>query len=697
MKYTIYVAWLILLVAATLPATAQQECATEVTQVQIDYMDATRDAREVLDIVELRDQVTIIPLVAHIIRQSDGTGGLSSADLDIAMNDLNTGFAQANFEFELCEVRYIDNTAYGTIFYSNSAGSEEFQMATANRVPGKVNVFFIDNPRAGSNSACGWSSFPSYLQAYGKDWTIMKNSCATNGSTFPHELGHWLNLYHTHQGYNNLATAELVDGSNCGPGIGDELCDTPADPRLSGCVSSFPGCQYTCTTRTDANGDFYTPDTSNLMSYSQKRCRTFFSEQQIARMQQSYLFDRNDLALECDGALGCLISAISVNNATACNDNGTPNNASDDFFTADVTVTYIGEPDTGTLDVSVASGASTSTTQFGASSHTFTGITMPANGQAVSITASFSADAACTFTNSSAHAGMSCVQVSPCQITYIYLWGISNCNDNGTPGNPTDDFFNAVVRVYNQNPPTSGNLVVTGDANISVPVSQLNNTAYHNFYNVSLPADGTPIALTAYFSAENSCSYASSNVYAGKLPCSSGGGGDCDVNATITQTITGTFAKEVINAITANNDIQSGATATYDAGYEITLTDGFDAAYGSDFHGYIDGCTANDLDTDTEEELIVNDLEATLGHLRNFPNPFDQYTTIEFLLNKEALVTIEVYGIDGKFIDRPLKNEQHTQGTHQFNFDASQLSPGTYLCRVRTDNELKVMKMTVMR
>lgn len=695
MKYILNCALFLLFVLVAVPMSAQDECATKVTKVQTDYMDATRTIREGLDVLELRNQMTIIPLVAHIIRNSDGSGGLTDAQLNIAMNDLNAAFVQVNFVFELCEVRYIDNTAYMSVSYSTSSSSEEYQMAVPNRVPGKVNVFFIQNLQY-----CGWSSFPSYKEAYDKDWTVMKNSCAINGSTFPHELGHYFNLYHTHQGPSSgigITAAELVDGSNCGPNVGDELCDTPADPRLSGCVTAFPGCAYTCTGKVDANGDPYTPDTSNLMSYSQKRCRTFFSPQQITRMQQSYLFDRTELTPSCDGPLACQLTSISVSNVSACNDNGTPDDPSDDYFTGDVKVNYFGQPDSGTLDIAVVGGGNAGTTQFSTGSHTFSGVTMPANGQAISITASFSADTNCTLTNANAYEGMACIQLGPCKITSIYLWAITNCQDNGTPNNPTDDFFNAVIRVYNENPPTSGNLVVTGDASRSVSVSQLNNNSYHDFYNVSLPADGTPVSLSAYFSSETSCAYSSSNVYSGRQPCSSGGGGACDVNATITQTISGSFFKEVTNSITASNQIQSSATATYDAGYEITLTNGFDAVYGSDFHGYIDGCSANDNDTDIDDGLIVNDLDATLGRLRNFPNPFDQYTTIEFLLNKEALVSIEIYGIDGRFIDRPLKDELRAQGTHQINFDATQLTAGTYLCRVRTDNDLKVMKMTVVK
>ncbi len=278
-------------------AYSQEGCATELLQGQVDYMDETRAERDLIDLDVMDGHIVEIPFVAHIIRRANGAGGLSSADLNLAMSQMNTAYEQVNFEFVLCSVNYIDNdNHFGGVSYSTSATSEEYTMALPNLVSDAVNVFFV--PYAGGY--CGWSSFPSYRNDIGKDWTVMDNRCATNGSTLAHEMGHYFNLYHTHQGlssYLNIYADELVDGSNCGTNVGDELCDTPADPRLSSsCVNS--NCVYTCN-QTDANGDTYTPDPNNIMSYSQKHCRTFFSPEQIQRIQRSYIMDRNYLAAGC--------------------------------------------------------------------------------------------------------------------------------------------------------------------------------------------------------------------------------------------------------------------------------------------------------------------------------------------------------------------------------------------------------------
>ena len=100
---------------------------------------------------------------------------------------------------------------------------------------------------------------------------------------------------------------------------------------------------------------------------------------------------------------GCVISSIAVQNQSGCNDNSTPGDNSDDFYTADITVNFLNKPAGGTLDLagdisspqSVAVGSTTT-----ANSHTFMGVQIPANGATGDLTASFSADGTCTRTES---------------------------------------------------------------------------------------------------------------------------------------------------------------------------------------------------------------------------------------------------------------------------------------------------------
>ncbi|SFN72892.1 Por secretion system C-terminal sorting domain-containing protein [Bizionia echini] len=224
--------------------------------------------------------ITSVPVKAHIIRTSSGTGGLTTTELNDAITTMNAFYANANLEFFICDgINYIDNDTY----YDFQDDQEGILTAT-HSVSGLINIYFANTVTKVStgSSLCGYAYYPG-----GDDTILMVNSCATNGSTLAHEMGHFFNLRHTHGGTPN----ELVNGSNCTT-EGDYICDTPADPTLSySNVNS--SCNYTGTD-VDANGDFYMPQTNNIMSYSRKECRDLFTPQQYARMYATYALTRNN-------------------------------------------------------------------------------------------------------------------------------------------------------------------------------------------------------------------------------------------------------------------------------------------------------------------------------------------------------------------------------------------------------------------
>lgn len=101
-------------------------------------------------------------------------------------------------------------------------------------------------------------------------------------SVLSHELGHCLGLYHTHSGRgcnDNANCAENINGSNCST-CGDLVCDTPADPCLSGNVNT--SCEYI--------GDpAFSPDVNNIMSYSPPDCLNRLTSGQTERIHFTIL------------------------------------------------------------------------------------------------------------------------------------------------------------------------------------------------------------------------------------------------------------------------------------------------------------------------------------------------------------------------------------------------------------------------
>jgi len=228
---------------------------------------------------------TIVPVKFHIISYSNGASAIDSTSVFNELDLVNAYFTNAGIEFQHCgaiDYIYDDNYAYFEKY------TDEV-ICDANDIVDVLNIYFTPYiykvSGVDTTSLCGYA----YTTSLTKNRILMKNSCAVNGSTLPHEIGHYFSLAHTH---STSSGDELVNGSNCVT-AGDQLCDTPADPTLSTSIVNS-SCIYTGTAQ-DANGDFYNPEARNIMSYSRKSCRTLFSPQQYARMNTYLLNYRNYL------------------------------------------------------------------------------------------------------------------------------------------------------------------------------------------------------------------------------------------------------------------------------------------------------------------------------------------------------------------------------------------------------------------
>ena len=196
------------------------------------------------------------------------------------------------------------------------------------------------------------------------------------------------NLYLTLKGYDN--TNALVD----------------ADFAVWGPYGSLSAAQSAC-------GTLPTPDTCSYDSQATERIDlTGVTAGQFYLLLvtgYSTLSDHFTLqqtggaaTTSCSGVTGaCDISNVTVGNIAACNNNSTSTTLTDDYYTADVTVTFTNKPTSGTLQLSGAgihSGTyATAVSGIGTTSYIFTGVKIKADGSIQTITAQFSAQTGCNY------------------------------------------------------------------------------------------------------------------------------------------------------------------------------------------------------------------------------------------------------------------------------------------------------------
>jgi hypothetical protein len=223
-------------------------------------------------------ETLVVPTYFHaIVNSSVPSSFLSESRLRTQLRVMNERFAPHRIRFELERItRKVDNKlAPGPYGQGVDIGAlESYWQRTHGGGYDSVNLYFYSNFPARYYGAC---TLPGASPPEGDLW---KDGCHLASGTIPggeitnynlgltavHELGHWLGLLHTFEGY-----------SCTGPG--DGISDTPQQSR------STQGCPRRTDTCPGEAGD---DPIHNYMDYSNDLCYTEFTAGQRLRMLNSY-------------------------------------------------------------------------------------------------------------------------------------------------------------------------------------------------------------------------------------------------------------------------------------------------------------------------------------------------------------------------------------------------------------------------
>ena len=80
----------------------------------------------------------------------------------------------------------------------------------------------------------------------------------------------------------------------------------------------------------------------------------------------------------------------------------------------------------------------------------------------------------------------------------------------------------------------------------------------------------------------------------------------------------------------------------------------------------------------------------------NFPNPFNPSTTIHFSLNKDQLVSLNIYNLRGQLVETII-NKKLKMGSHSIDWNASEYASGMYIYQLQSIDNSVSQKMVLMK
>lgn len=215
----------------------------------------------------------------------------------------------------------------------------------------------------------------------------------------------------------------------------------------------------------------------------------------------------------------------TINNFTvtpACNNNGTPANATDDYRTFSVTASGTGIAATYTAAVNNSGTLTPTTGSYGSATNFRLQDGSAGNGTTYTLTLTDASTSSCTQTtsiNDTGSCGVTCSINTPTVS--------ATCNNNGTASDPSDDTFTFTISTTGSNTGANYKVEKTSPAPTSTVFASL-SYGTTSAASSSFPISGGNLTLTLTDNTTSTCTLAPVTVTAPPT-CSTGGGGQPDL------------------------------------------------------------------------------------------------------------------------------------------------------------------------
>ena len=102
----------------------------------------------------------------------------------------------------------------------------------------------------------------------------------------------------------------------------------------------------------------------------------------------------------------------------------------------------------------------------------------------------------------------------------------------------------------------------------------------------------------------------------------------------------------------------------------------------------------------TDISMVVTGTQAAKApqkfSLTNYPNPFHEYTNIEFVLDKPGKVSLQVFDTNGRTVEDLIENELPS-GKHIYSYSTKSLSPGIYFYHLKAGDTEETRRMVYLK
>src|SRR5208283_623370 len=165
-------------------------CGTQATAAQV-ALENTFTITQVSANQSLPQVNRTLTLTFFVIKDSNNQPDVTSTEINTSVSILNQYFSPISIRFKIDTITYINNYQLDTIYM----GQNERQLETTFFEKNVINVYLVAGLYTQSfANVCGFTYMPPSQNGF----IFIQKNCLM-GSSLAHQIGHFFNLYHTHE------------------------------------------------------------------------------------------------------------------------------------------------------------------------------------------------------------------------------------------------------------------------------------------------------------------------------------------------------------------------------------------------------------------------------------------------------------------------------------------------------------------